>query len=277
MSEVKMVVTDLDGTLLQKDHTISARDNETLEMLGRLNVCRVAATGRNLFKVRQVLTADSPFDYVILSSGAGIMDWKTQQLIKALSIPAEQTGKIIDFLINRKQNFKVSRELPDNHNFAWWQSYDCPELTRYVTHHRVLGEAKPLDPALPFASSQILMFFPSSSDKFDILKNKILKAFPDLSIIRTTSPLNPEYTWMEIFPKGVSKAQGIQDLCTITGISRENTLSIGNDYNDTEMLDFTRHSYVVDNAPGDLKLKYLISLAHHENGFSHAVNQHISE
>lgn len=277
MSEVKMVVTDLDGTLLQKDHTISARDNETLEMLGRLNVCRVAATGRNLFKVRQVLTANSPFDYVILSSGAGIMDWKTQELIKALFIPAEETGKIIDFLINRKQNFKVSRELPDNHNFAWWQSYDCPELTRYVTHHRVLGEATPVDPVKPFPSSQILMFFPSSSDKFDILKDKILKAFPDLSIIRTTSPLNPEYTWMEIFPKGVSKAQGIQDLCTITGISRENTLSVGNDYNDTEMLDFTRHSYVVDNAPGDLKLKYLISLAYHENGFSHAVSQHISE
>lgn len=277
MSEVKMVVTDLDGTLLQQDHTISTRDNETLEMLGRLNVCRVAATGRNLFKVRQVLNENSPFDYVILSSGAGIMDWKSQNLIKALSIPAEETGRIIDFLVNRKQNFKVSRELPDNHNFAWWQSYDCPELTRYVSHHRLLGEAVPIDPTTPFISSQILMFFPSSSDKFDTLKEKILKAFPDLSIIRTTSPLNPEYTWMEIFPKGVSKAQGIEELCRITGISRENTLSIGNDYNDTEMLDFTKHSYVVDNAPGDLKLKYLISLAYHENGFSHAVNLHISE
>lgn len=277
MSEVKMVVTDLDGTLLQQDNTISTRDNETLEMLGRLNVCRVAATGRNLFKVRQVLNENSPFDYVILSSGAGIMDWKSQNLIKALSIPAEETGRIIDFLVNRKQNFKVSRELPDNHNFAWWQSYDCPELTRYVSHHRLLGEAVPIDPLTPFISSQILMFFPSSSDKFDTLKEKILKAFPDLSIIRTTSPLNPEYTWMEIFPKGVSKAQGIEELCRITGISRENTLSIGNDYNDTEMLDFTKHSYVVDNAPGDLKLKYLISLAYHENGFSHAVNLHISE
>lgn len=276
MSEVRMVVTDLDGTLLQQDHTISARDNETLEMLGRLNVCRVAATGRNLFKVRQVLTESSPFDYVILSSGAGIMDWKTQRLIKALSIPAEETGRIIDFLINRKQNFKVSRELPDNHNFGWWQSYDCPELNRYVSHHRLLGEAVPIDPVKPFLSSQILMFFPSSSDKFDTLKEKILKVFPDLSIIRTTSPLNADYTWMEIFPKGVSKAQGIQELCRITGISRESTLSIGNDYNDTEMLDFTQHSYVVDNAPGDLKLKYLISLAHHDNGFSHAVNQHIT-
>lgn len=275
MSEVKMVVTDLDGTLLQNDHSISIRDNETLEMLGKFGVCRVAATGRNLFKVRQVLNENSPFDYVIVSSGAGIMDWKAQKLIRALSIPAEETGQIINFLINRKQNFKVSRELPDNHNFGWWESYDCPELTRYVNHHRVFGEAIMIDPLNPFVSSQILMFFPGASDKFDVLKEKIQIAFPDLSIIRTTSPLDSSYTWMEIFPKGVSKAQGIEEICRISGISRENTLSIGNDYNDLEMLEFTHHSYVVGNAPEELKMKYLISLAHHEDGFSHAVNQHI--
>ena len=36
MSEVKMVVTDLDGTLLQSNHSISSTDNETLERLGNL-------------------------------------------------------------------------------------------------------------------------------------------------------------------------------------------------------------------------------------------------
>jgi len=275
MSEVKMVVTDLDGTLLQNDHSISPRDTETLEMLGKLGVCRVAATGRNFFKVRQVLSEDSPFDYVILSSGAGIVDWKTQKLIRALSIPADETGKIINFLIGHQQNFKVSRELPDNHNFAWWESYDCPELKRYVEHHRQLGDGVLIDPENPFVSSQILLFYPKTSDRFEYYKKKILKAFPNLSIIRTTSPIDSSYTWMEIFPKGVSKALGIEKICEITSIARENTLSIGNDYNDLEMLDYTQHSYVVENAPEELKMKYLISLAHHDDGFSHAVNKHI--
>ena len=45
MPEVKMVVTDLDGTLLQSDQSISPTDTETLERLGNLGVCRVAATG----------------------------------------------------------------------------------------------------------------------------------------------------------------------------------------------------------------------------------------
>jgi len=275
MPEVKMVVTDLDGTLLQSDQSISPTDKETLERLGNLGVCRVAATGRNLFKVRQVLDENSPFDFVIVSSGAGIIDWKTQKMIRALSIPAATTGEIIHFLIGEKQNFKVSRELPDNHNFGWWESYDCPEIKRYVEHHKKFGDAVKIDPDKPFISSQMLMFFPRESNQFELFKEKILMTFPELSVIRTTSPLSPDYTWMEIFPNGVSKAHGIEEICRITGINQNSTLGIGNDFNDLEMLDFTQHSYVVSNAPEELKIKYLISLAHDEDGFSHAVNKHL--
>lgn len=275
MSEIKMVVTDLDGTLLQTDHTISPEDTETLIELGCLDVCRVAATGRNLFKVRQVLTPETPFDYVIFSSGAGIMNWRKQQLIRAMAIPFEQSSALIAFLIDENQNFKVSRELPDNHNFGWWQSYDCPELKRYVDIHSKMGMAEPVIPGALFVSSQLLLFFPKAGEQFELLKQKIQEKFPDLSIIKTTSPLSDDYIWMEIFPKGVSKAHGIETICQLAGISRESTFSIGNDFNDLEMLEYTQHSYVVENAPEELKIKYLNSLAHHENGFSHAVNQHI--
>ncbi len=276
MFEVKMVVTDLDGTLLQSDQSISPADQKTLERLGNLGLCRVAATGRNLYKVRLVLNEVSPFDYVIFSSGAGIMDWKSQQLIRAMSIPLETTTEIMNFLIGEKYNFKVSRELPDNHNFGWWESYDCPELTRYVAHHKKFGDAVKIDPDHPFTASQFLMFFPRESDQFELVKSKVQARFPELSVIKTTSPLDANYIWMEIFPNSVSKAHGIEEICRITGIARENTLGIGNDFNDLEMLDFTQHSYVVDNAPEELKLKYLISLAHYEDGFSHAVNKHVS-
>ncbi len=276
MFEVKMVVTDLDGTLLQADQSISQTDQKTLERLGDLGLCRIAATGRNLYKVRMVLNEKSPFDYVIFSSGAGIMDWKAQELIRAISIPIEMSTAIIHYLISEGYNFKVSRELPDNHNFGWWKSYDCPELKRYVEHHKKFGNAVKLDLDHPFISSQFLMFFPINSNQFELVKEKVQSKFPDLSIIKTTSPLNPDYIWMEIFPKGVSKAHGIEEICRITGISRENTLGIGNDFNDLEMLEFTQHSYVVENAPEALKMKYLISLAHYEDGFTHAVNKHLS-
>jgi len=194
-----------------------------------------------------------------------------------MSIPEGITQELTNYLISEKHNFKISRELPDNHNFGWWESYDCPELKRYVEHHKKFGEAIQIDPDHLFPSSQFLMFFPIGSNQFELVKEKVQMAFPELSIIKTTSPLNPGYIWMEIFPNSVSKAHGIEEICRITGISQQNTLGIGNDFNDLEMLEFTQHSYVVDNAPEELKMKYLNSLAHYENGFSHAVNKHLSK
>ncbi len=277
MMELKMVVTDLDGTLLQNDQSISKEDLETLNLLGRLGICRVAATGRNLFKVRKVLTPADPFDYVICSSGAGIVDWQKQEIIRAINLPEELTARLIHYLIEKSHNFKVSDCFPDNHNFFWWKNYECPEIDRYVEHHAKMGKAEEIVPGNKYCSSQLLLFFPKRSNQFDLIKKELLAQFNEISIIRTTSPLDENWLWMEIFPKGISKAHGIAEICHLKGINRKETLGIGNDFNDLEMLDFTHLSYVVHNSPEELKEKFLISLPHHENGFSHAVRKHIKE
>jgi len=275
MSELKMVVTDLDGTLLQNDQSISEEDLDTLNLLGELGICRVAATGRNLFKVRKVLTPASPFDYVICSSGAGIVDWQKQEVIRAINFVDELTAQLIDYLIENSYNFKVSDRFPDNHNFFWWKKHVCPEIDRYIDVHSKMGSAEEIIPGNKYSSSQLLLFFPKNSNQFDQAKNELLSRFSEISIIRTTSPLDENWLWMEIFPKGISKANGIEEICSLKGIKQSQTLGIGNDFNDLEMLNFTHLSYVVLNAPEELKEKFLISLSHHENGFSHAVKKHV--
>lgn len=275
MGELKMVVTDLDGTLLQNDHSISLEDLETLEILGKLGICRVAATGRNLFKVRRALNPSDPFDYVICSSGAGIVDWQKQEVIRAVNFPEELTAQIIEFMIDNQFNFKVSDCFPDNHNFFWWKRSDCPEIDRYIEVHSKMGKSAEIVRGKKYSSSQMLLFFKKGSDKFDKVKKILLDQFSEISIIRTTSPLNENWIWMEIFPKGISKAHGIAEICDLMGIKQKETLGIGNDFNDLEMLDFTHLSYVVHNSPQELKDKFMISLPHHENGFSYAVRKHL--
>jgi Cof subfamily protein (haloacid dehalogenase superfamily) len=276
MSELKMVVTDLDGTLLQNDHSISKDDLETLYLLGKLDICRVAATGRNPLKVRKALTPNDPFDYVICSSGACIIDWQKQEIIQATNFPDELTTRLIRFLTDNGYNFKVSDSFPDNHNFFWWKNHECPEIERYIAAHSKMGTAEEIVRGNQYRSSQLLLFFPKLSDQFGLVKNELLSQFSEISIIRTTSPIDENWLWMEIFPKGISKAHGIAEICHLKGIHRSETLGIGNDFNDLEMLDFTHLSYVVHNAPQELKEKFLISLPHDENGFSHAVRRHLT-
>lgn len=275
VSELKMVITDLDGTLLQNDHSISKDDLATLKLLGEIGICRVAATGRNLFKVRKALKPSDPFDFVICSSGAGIIDWQKQEIIRGIDLSEILTTRIVEYLIEKKHNFKVSEIFPDNHNFFWWKDHDCPEIKRYIDVHSQMGNAEEIVPGGIYNSSQVLLFFERAGGEFEKVKKEILEKFSELSIIRTTSPLDDKWLWMEIFPKGISKAHGIAEICHLKGIKRRETLGIGNDYNDLEMLNFTHLSYVVHNSPDELKEKFMISLPHHESGFSHAVRKHL--
>ncbi len=275
MGKLKMVVTDLDGTLLQNDHSISDKDLETLHLLGDLGICRVAATGRNLYKVRKAISPSTPFDFVICSSGAGIVDWQKQKVITSINLPETLTAQLIDYLIVNKFNFKVSDCFPDNNNFFWWKDHECPEIERYIEVHSKMGSSEEIIPGQKYNSSQLLLFFSNENSQFERVKNQLIKQFHEISIIKTTSPLHNEWQWMEIYPKGISKAHGIAEICEMKGINRNETLGIGNDFNDLEMLDFTHLSYVVHNSPEELKEKFLISLPHHENGFSHAVRKHL--
>jgi len=78
---IKLVATDLDGTFLRNDKSISKENLETLNFLGERGIFRVIATGRNLKKTLEVIAPDVPFDYVVFSSGAGVYDLRKDKLI----------------------------------------------------------------------------------------------------------------------------------------------------------------------------------------------------
>jgi len=51
----KMIISDLDGTLLKDDQTVSQRDVQSLEELGDRGLLRVIATGRSPFSFSRVI------------------------------------------------------------------------------------------------------------------------------------------------------------------------------------------------------------------------------
>ncbi len=84
---------------------------------------------------------------------------------------------------------------------------------------------------------------------FEFVKNKI----PNLKVIRATSPIDEKSIWLEIFPENVSKASGGKYLCKVLNISEQDTVGIGNDYNDIDLLEWTNQSFAVANSPQIIK------------------------
>ena len=92
-----------------------------------------------------------------------------------------------------------------------------------------------------------------------------------VKIIRATSPIDHKSIWMEVFHPDVSKGNACLYLSKCLGISQKNTIGIGNDYNDIDLLEFANQSFVVENAPAELTESYRTVSSNNDSGFTMAV------
>ncbi|MCW0484146.1 HAD family hydrolase [Gaoshiqia sediminis] len=272
---IGLVATDLDGTLLRNDKSISPDDLRMLELLGERNILRVVATGRNLKKVREVIPDHVPFDYVAFSSGAGIYDCLKRELIYYQNIQQGTVNRILELLITKDLNFHLFRPVPNNFRCWYHRGKEfCHEFERYFGFHNSVSEALPNSGQVNSDACQFLVMFRDAA-QFHDLKAELEHQCEDIKVLRASSPLDSGYVWMEIFHRTVSKGNAIRFLCEHRQILPETTFGIGNDYNDLDLLDFTSFSYLTDNGPEELKARYRYAPSNEENAFSVSLKNHL--
>ena len=274
MKNVKLVATDLDGTFLLNDRTISSENLQALKQLGDAGIIRVAATGRNLRKVEEVVSDNVPFDYIVFSSGAGIYNWKSKKHISGINIESKPALAVTNFLKGKQLNFHAFFPVPENHHLYYYRGIDqCDEFERYFTFHNSWSLPLPEPPDFPGGLCQFLIIIREDPETFEKLKTRIEAVTPEVRVIRSSSPITRGFIWIEVFNRRVSKGNGILQVCRLESIDPEDTLSVGNDYNDIDMLETTAHSFLTDNAPEEIKRHYVTISSNEEHGFSHLVNR----
>lgn len=264
---MKLVATDLDGTLLPVNGKISRKDMDTLRMLGNRGITRVIATGRSFYSLLQHIPRTFPIDYLIFSTGVGVMNWKTGEIIFSSKILSSRVKFLVDHLTVHKLDFMLQSPVPDTHKFYFYGT-ENPIDDFHVRKTHFPDNCYPLRENHYPEACQALAFIPYDLDRF----NMVTKDLFDYKVIRTTSPINGNNMWIEIFEKDVSKGHALHMLAEMLDVSLDNIMAIGNDFNDTDMLDFVPNSYVVDNAPDVLKVKHKVVNDAANSGFSQAVN-----
>ena len=281
-----MVVTDLDGTLLDTRARLGGANRQALERLGEAGSLRVIATGRSLHSAELVLDAEFPIDYLVFSSGAGILDWSNRELLAAHAMDADHVQGALDLLLAKGLAFMVHLGVPDNHHFYYHQGGRQGEHQRESTGARPESENNPdflrrcqryEDFALPLdgrgigtqeVSQFLVIEAPGSESHYEALVAEL----DHLNVVLTTSPLDHRSRWIEIFPASASKSQAADWLRHRHGVDHGAVVAVGNDYNDRDLLEWAQHSYVVSNAPPSLKTRYAVVASNDDQGFAEAVS-----
>ncbi len=263
-------VTDLDGTLLRSDRTLAAVDRECLERLGRRGIVRVVATGRSMFSFNTVAVRDWPVDFIVFSTGAGVVDHPAGRLLRSACLEFSELRRPFELLAGLGLDFMVHRPVPHNHVFGYVASASPgPDFERRLAVYR--GSAFPLDgPIEAFGpAAQLVAIAPPERAQQALAA--VRQGLSGLTVIRTTSPLDGHSTWIEIFPEGVSKSRTVAWLTSRLGIAHRRTLAVGNDFNDLDLLEWAHKSCVVANAPEELRRRFAGVGSNDEGGVSQAV------
>jgi Cof subfamily protein (haloacid dehalogenase superfamily) len=270
-----LFVCDFDGTLLRSDRSFSPADLEALKQLDQLGIVRVIATGRSIYSLNTVSISELPVDFIIFSSGAGITQHPGGDIIRKVSLEAHEVSRAIAILQAEDLDFMVHRPIPDNHVFGYYES--TPANTDFKRRIDLYSQfAFPLDEVSDGfgTATQLLAILPPASS-LQVLET-IRKKLPGFNIIQTTSPLDGQSIWIEIFPATVSKGLTAAWLTAKFDLDSDQTLSIGNDYNDLDLLEWTASSFVVENAPDDLKDRFPVVASHNESGVAEGIERWLS-
>ena len=279
-----LFITDLDGTLLTDDKRISNKDRAGLATLRKNRIATAIATGRSLYSFNRLLSdstfsAGTPFpkvDYLIFSTGAGILEFSTGRIIQSFSLKPVDVIDIAEYLDRLGVDYMIHAPIPDTNHFLFRKHRkNNPDFSTRIDMYRQYGTpltALSLNEISRFggATEVLCIVDGNNGHKTATLIRTDLSQY---SVIKATSPLDGRSIWIEIFNAGVSKSSSALLLANSLDIPGSRICAVGNDYNDEDLLCCAGSSYVVENAPDSLHTRFSTTPSNNNSGVSGAIDQ----
>jgi HAD superfamily hydrolase (TIGR01484 family) len=259
-----LFITDLDGTLLDDQRQITAVHWSALANLRQQGCVVAVATGRSNHSWTQLVErlglADEDvkkiIDYVIVSTGAGVLESPNGRLLRSLHLERDQVEAALPVLDRLELDYMVHRAIPDTAQFLYRQHHsENLDFTRRLLLYSTYATPLTRQGLQEYGkATQILVIVPGPSGHQ--LAARLAELLPLCSVVKATSPLDGESIWIEIFHRQVSKSLAAAWLAASCGIAREEVCAVGNDYNDEDLLAWAGRAFVVANAPEVLRCRF---------------------
>ena len=252
----KVIISDLDGTLLNQHHVISDYTRSVFQELHQQNYLIVVATGRHhLDAIPLVERLGVPL-YLVTSNGARIHS-PEKELLFSINMDSQTVKSILDLDIDPDITTVLFKEE------VWQTNIHNEKLNSFskeVTYHRELVNFEELD---DFEAIKIF-FTHENQEKLIAVRDLILEHHPDSFNHAFSLPI-----CLEFMDKAVDKSHAIAKILEKENLDFSHAVSFGDGFNDELMLVTTGKGLIMGNAPETLKnkLSHLEVIAtNHEDG-----------
>ena len=231
---IKLILLDLDGTLLTGDKQISPANYDALRRCAESGVHIVPSTGRFYGGMPQVVR-DLPFvRYVVAVNGAQICDVKEDRVLRREEIDLETAFRVFDELDRLPVIYDCYM---GDFGYDYVEMYE--RVDEFISDPRVNAMVKGTRRPVPDLRSllreqgrpiqKIQMFF-KDMDRRAVELERLPGLFPELVV--TSSIANN----IEINAKNASKGEALRFLCCHLGLDVSESMAFGDSSNDLSMI-----------------------------------------
>jgi len=265
MNNRKMIVVDLDGTLLNINGGCSRKSKKFLSKLKDMGYVIVIATGRVLHDAINVTDGASFANYVISDGGAIIYDMDKKKIVDIKKIDMDEVRRVFDIYsgdidyITMCDMYYYNRYGDNNTRMDLFYDRKILDIDKFILDSdgifHIIVRFK--DMSMIDRYCKIL-----DSDRIDVLE------------MQDSFATN---RWIEIFSEGVSKYNAIKVISEIEGIDNSDIICFGDGRNDIDMIKNCGVGVAMGNALDVLKdVSDYVTISHNDDGIVYFLKGYLS-
>ena len=258
---IKLVATDIDGTILIPEGEFRVEVKECINNLCSKGVKVVLVTGRMnaaATSIAQSLGLTTP----VVSYQGGLVTQGSEKLYERY-LTEEQAERIICW--GKEENIHLNLYNDD----ILYTEKVCPEITRYCNNLHTKYEVKIFSEVKKNKVNKLLAIDYNNPEKIDRLEKEMPNIFPDLYIVKSTP------YFLEFSNKEASKYCAVKFLQNHWNLKTDEILTIGDQNNDIALLEAGGVKVAMGNATEELKkvADYVTDTVFND-GFVQAMNKY---
>ena len=247
-----LFISDLDGTLLDKNSMLSEYTKVALNELISEGIYFSVATGRTTDAAMKIMSGIKLNIPIVTFNGVVIYDTKHERFVNTYRLSIDAVEKVVSIL-KSKGAASLMYELKDNRLVAYYESLDHKPICDFIKDRKTRYDSSfcQVDDFTRVAPEHIIYF--TLLDTYDRIKpvyNELIGT-PDINLVMVDDTRVNGLWWLEIYCAKASKENAVAFLRDTYGYTK--VVCFGDNYNDLPMFEACDVCVAVENALDEIK------------------------
>ncbi len=263
----KLVVLDIDGTLVTSEKKVTDKTREYIKKASDMGVKFIIASGRapsGILQIAKEIELENIGGYILAFNGGTCINCEDMSKLYANFINKEHIKKVYDFAKSKNVPLVTYK---DEILYTPNDTTEYIDLEARINNLKIVKTKNFID-EVNFDVPKFILT--DNKEKIAEIVEEAKVTFPDFEVF-TSEPF-----FLEISPKNIHKATGIEQVIEILGIKREEVIAIGDGLNDYTMIEYAGLGVAMGNAQKPiLDIADYITLSNDEDGVCKVIEEFI--